>query len=82
VEFIRRGAGFDYNLYLGESLVDKNSLRTRLLDELRRDPSQEIYLKGDMRLDYGTVREVMEVCHQAGFQQVKLATEEIKSGEG
>ena len=78
VEYLRRGAAFDTNLYLGRNLVDRNALRTRLQDELRKDPARQIYLKGDQRLNYGEVREVMEICHQAGFQQVKLATEEQK----
>ncbi len=83
VEYLRRGASFDTNLYLGQNLVDAEGLRNRLQDELRKDPSREIYLKGDQRLNYGAVREVMELCHQAGFQQVKLATEENKSaGKG
>jgi len=82
VEYVKRGASFSYNLYLGQAPVNKASLSTRLMDELRKDPTKEIYLKGDKRLNYGSVREVMEVCHQAGFQQVKLATEEIKKGEG
>ena len=61
VEYVKRGASFSYNLYLGESPVDKNSLRTRLVDELRKDPAREIYLKGDQRLNYGSVREVMQI---------------------
>jgi biopolymer transport protein ExbD len=81
VEYMRRGAAFETNLYLGQSPVDLNSLRTRLQDELRKDPSREIYLKGDQRLNYGAVREVMELCHEAGFTQVKLATDEDKSGK-
>ncbi|MBN2495697.1 MAG: ExbD/TolR family protein [Deltaproteobacteria bacterium] len=79
VEYIRKGASFITNLYLGQDPVSEQQLRTRLEDELRKDPSQEIYLKGDKRLNYGAVRKVMELCHQAGFQQVKLATEEIKT---
>lgn len=82
VEYIKRGVGFDFNLYLGQNLVDEDGLRNRLADELRKDPSREIYLKGDQRLDYGTVRKVMQLCHEAGFQQVKLATEEIQTREG
>ena len=81
VEYIRRGAGFDANLYIGQNPVDFNGLRTRLQDELRKDPSREIYLKGDTRLSYGAVREVMEICNQAGFAQVKLATGEEKPGK-
>jgi biopolymer transport protein ExbD len=68
-----------FNIYLGESLVDQDSLRTRLIDELRKNPEKEIYLKGDKRLNYATVRQVMEICHEAGYQQVKLATEEIET---
>ncbi len=82
VEFVRRGAGFAYNIYFGDALVKPDGLRTRLTDELRKDPSREIYLKGDRRLTYGVVREVMQVCHEAGFQQVKLAVEEFKREEG
>ncbi len=78
VEYLRRGAAFDTNLYLGRNLIDRNALRTRLQDELRKDPARQVYLKGDQRLNYGAVREVMEICHQAGFQQVKLATEDQK----
>ena len=83
VEYVKKGAGFSYNIYMGESLVDKDGLRTRLGDELRKNPGKEIFLKGDKRLTYGVIREVMEICHEAGFQQVKLAVEELKTeGEG
>ena len=68
-----------YNVYLGQFLVEESSLRSRLEDELRKNPTFEIYLKGDARLTYGAVRKVMEICHNAGFGQVKLATEELKA---
>jgi biopolymer transport protein TolR len=68
-----------YRVYLGQYLVEESSLRGRLEDELRRNPTHELYLKGDSRLTYGAVRKVMEICHNAGFGQVKLATEELKS---
>lgn len=68
-----------YRVYLGQFLVEEASLRGRLEDELRRNPGKELYLKGDSRLTYGTVRKVMEACHAAGFAQVKLATEELKT---
>lgn len=68
-----------YRVYLGQFLVEEASLRGRLEDELRRNPGKELYLKGDSRLTYGTVRKVMEACHAAGFGQVKLATEELKT---
>jgi biopolymer transport protein ExbD len=68
-----------YRVYLGQYLVDESALKGRLEDELRRNPAHELFLKGDARLTYGAVRKVMEICHAAGFAQVKLATEELKS---
>ena len=67
-----------YGLYVGQSPVEEPSLRSRLQDELRRDPAREIYVKGDTRLTYGAIRKVMEACHEAGFRQVRLATEELE----
>jgi biopolymer transport protein TolR len=78
VQWLRQGAGFATKIFMGQDQVNEERLRTRLLDELRKDPAKSIYLKGDKRLNYGTVRQVMEICHEAGFQQVKLATEELK----
>jgi biopolymer transport protein TolR len=85
VEFVRRtAAGFDFNIYIGSdpTPISAANLTIRLQDELRRDASKEVYLKGDRRLSYGVVRKVMEICHLAGFGRVKLATDEIKSKEG
>ncbi len=73
VEYGGSGAK-DYKLYLGQFLVDKAALRSRLENELRREPTREVYLKGDSRLTYGAVREVMQICHEAGLGQVQLAT--------
>ena len=79
VQWLKKGAGFGHKIYMGQDQVNEERLRTRLLDELRKDPSKSIYLKGDKRLNYGAVRQVMEICHEAGFQQVKLATEELQA---
>jgi biopolymer transport protein TolR len=85
VEYVRRTAtGIDFHIYLGSdpTPITEATLSIRLQDELRKDASKEVYLKGDQRLNYGVVRTVMEICHEAGFTQVKLATAEIKSKEG
>jgi biopolymer transport protein TolR len=44
--------------------------------ERRRNPGKSIFLKGDARAPYGTVREVMEALHQADIQDIVLGTEE------
>ena len=80
IEFLgKNGNDVDYQLYIGRESVDMETLRSRLQDELRKDPEKNVYLKGDKRLNYGIVRKLMELCHDAGFSQVQLATDELKS---
>jgi biopolymer transport protein TolR len=83
VEYLGGGNGQPYrsNLYLAQTMVEWGSLQSRLEDELRREPGRQIFLKGDHRLDYGTIRKVMQICHEAGFGTVQLATEELKRTE-
>jgi biopolymer transport protein TolR len=79
IEFLgRNGADVDYRLYIERDPVDVETLRARLQDELRKDPQRNVYLKGDKRLTYGVVERLMELCHDAGFSQVQLATDELK----
>jgi len=68
----------DGSLWLDRELVDPRRLESVLGDALRRNPGRPIYLKGDSRLRYAKVRDVLEACHRAGAQQVALATEEDK----
>ena len=68
----------DGSVWLDREQVSPDKLESLLRDALSRNPSRPIYLKGDSRLRYGKVREVMETCHRAGSQQVALATEEDK----
>jgi biopolymer transport protein TolR len=80
IEFLsKNGSEIDYRLYIGREMVDVDTLRARLQDELRKDPARNVYLKGDRRLNYGVVRRMMELCHDVGFPQVQLATDELKS---
>jgi biopolymer transport protein TolR len=80
IEFVGgSGSDVDYRLYIGREQVDVETLRARLQDELRKDPLRNVYLKGDKRLSYGVVQRMMELCHEAGFSQVQLATDERKS---
>jgi biopolymer transport protein TolR len=79
IEFVgKSGADVDYRLYIGREKVDLETLRAKLQDELRKDPARNVYLKGDKRLNYGVVQKLMELCHDAGFSQVQLATDERK----
>ena len=68
----------DGSVWLDRERADPTRLESLLRDALARSPGRPIYLKGDSRLRYGKVRDVMLACHRAGSQQVALATEEEK----
>jgi biopolymer transport protein ExbD/biopolymer transport protein TolR len=68
----------DGSVWLARERADPARLESLLKDALARNPGRPIYLKGDTRLRYGKVRDVMLACHRAGSQQVALATEEEK----
>jgi biopolymer transport protein ExbD/biopolymer transport protein TolR len=67
-----------YSVYFGQEKVPEGELQTKIEDEMRKDSSKEVFIKGDARLSYGAVRKVMQICHEAGFTQVRLASEELK----
>jgi biopolymer transport protein ExbD/biopolymer transport protein TolR len=66
----------DGSVWLDRERADPARLESLLKAALARNPGRPIYLKGDARLRYGKVRDVMLACHRAGSQQVALATEE------
>jgi biopolymer transport protein TolR len=51
------------------------------LDEMfQRAPTTELIIKGDQRLKYGDVKEVMRMTKDAGFQDVGLITDKKTTG--
>jgi biopolymer transport protein ExbD len=70
-------------IYVGSDQVPLERVGRAVSDERRRHPDKGIYLKGDGRLEYGKVRQVMEALHAAGIDHVQLGTEEERaSGAG
>ncbi|WNG28956.1 biopolymer transporter ExbD [Cystobacter fuscus] len=56
-----------------EHCADAPALQTRLRGALREQPSRRILLKADRKLDFGVVREVMDVARAAGAKGVAIA---------
>ena len=71
----------DGAVFLGQDLVDLKRLEAQLRPLMLQQPPPPIFVKGDSRLNFAPVREVLEVCHQAGATNVALATEKRKQGE-
>lgn len=69
----------DTSVYLGKDFVSLGTLRERVGDQLRASKGNlPLVIKADRGLTYGRVREVMEAVHDAGADDVLLATDEEK----
>jgi biopolymer transport protein ExbD len=65
-------------LFLNTVPVSRDELPDKLKDRLSYNPGLELFIKGDRRLDYSKVREIMSMCRKAGVKRVVLATKERK----
>jgi biopolymer transport protein TolR len=68
----------DKVVYMMANAVKKEDITRRIEEERRKRPEKTIYVKGDSRTTYGSVREVMELIHKAGIEDVMLGTEDVK----
>jgi biopolymer transport protein TolR len=68
----------DKVVYMMANAVKKDDVTRKVEEERRKHPEKTIYLKGDTRTTYGAVREVMELVHKAGIEDVYLGTEDVK----
>jgi biopolymer transport protein TolR len=69
---------WDKRVYVGAHLVPTASDVARVVgDERRRFPEKTVFVKGDQRAPYGSVREVVEALRAIGIEDVVLGTEEI-----
>ncbi|MFH1130689.1 MAG: biopolymer transporter ExbD [Pseudomonadota bacterium] len=64
----------DKAIFLGEERVALSALEQRLRRLLMQQPAPPVFIKGDQRLNFAPVREVMEAAHRAGATAVSLAT--------
>ena len=68
----------DKAIYYDTNLMPKDQLPTALEALYRTQPFIPIMVKGDERVAYGDVREVVLACQKAGFKLVNIATEAKK----
>jgi biopolymer transport protein TolR len=70
----------DGSVYVKDSYVPDERLEAALADIHENSPDREVIVKGDRRLEYKRVREVMRLINEAGFTRVGLVTEKQKLG--
>ena len=69
-------------VYVGTKLVpDTRDVGRSVSAEKRRYPDKGIFLKGDARVPFGVVRQVMDELHRSELDSVVLGTEELVKQE-
>ena len=64
----------DGSIFIGPDWIPKNQVQTKLKTIKTESPQKEIVVKGDKRLKYKDVRELMRMLNDAGFTNVGLIT--------
>jgi biopolymer transport protein TolR len=70
----------DGSVFVGQNWVPDDQLAGTLKTVHDQTPDKSVVLKGDRRLKYKKVREVMKLINEAGFSRVGLVTEKVKTG--
>ena len=69
------GRGRPVAVWLDTKQVTLPDLEALLIETYQRNPSKRVVLKGDKRLPYGEVKDVMMIVHKAGFSGVSIVAE-------
>ena len=65
-------------IYLGESKVDVENLIPRLNAITELNKEARIYVRGDRKVSYGRIMEIMSLVNSAGYIKVALVTQNPK----
>ena len=72
----------DGSVYLGPTVVRKDQVESELKTIHERTPDREIAVKGDKKVKYGDVLDVMRACREVGFNNVGLIAQPKKAPGG
>ena len=62
-------------VFLGEDELRDDEIVSRLNATAKSGPDERVFVRGDKKVDYGRVAQVMSVVTGAGFKRVALVTE-------
>jgi biopolymer transport protein ExbD len=65
----------DGTLFVGASVLRSEQLAGELDRIHRATPDRPVSIRGDKRVPYGEVADVLDACRTAGFQNVGLISE-------
>jgi biopolymer transport protein TolR len=65
-------------IYVGTRAISRlDDLGPFIAGELRKSPDKSVFLKGDLRATFGTMRRAMQTLREAGITDVVMGTEEL-----
>jgi biopolymer transport protein ExbD/biopolymer transport protein TolR len=68
----------DDRVYVGtRPLIRLEELGAAIRAEQRKFPDKTVFLKGDLRARFGTLRQAMQALREAGITDVTMGTEEL-----
>ena len=62
-------------VFLGEAELKDNEIVPRLTASASQGLDERVFVRGDKRVDYGRVAQVMSIVTTAGYKRVALVTE-------
>jgi biopolymer transport protein TolR len=62
-------------VFFGENEVRDDEIVPRLTANASQGLEERVFVRGDKRVDYGRVAQVMSIVTAAGFKRVALVTE-------
>lgn len=68
----------DGRTFIGEEPVAEAALAARLDELANADPDRIVYVRGDRRIEYARVMDLLGVVNTAGFTKVSLLAEEAR----
>jgi len=70
----------DGRIWLESNNVSKEQLTSMMQETYARSPGKIIVIKGDKRLTFGDVKDVMLIVNQAGFTNVAVMADKAQGG--
>lgn len=65
-------------IYIGETEVEMDRLITLLTAMTNNDPERRVFIRGDQKLAYGQIMEVIGAINKGGFRKVALISDPSK----
>ncbi len=81
VQITSRPGGGDPGYKINEDDVSKADLLTRLTTIFATRAERVMFVKGDDKLNFGDVAEVIDIGHAAGVDHIGLITPKIEAGQ-